>query len=125
MALNWDAISVKEISERIRMESKAISAQLKQLEKNRIVHKIETTTKNYLYQITERFFNIWYLMRQGRRREKNKVLWLVKFMQEWCSREELLERLKAYRTYQLLITYRYAYLMTEVSTWFPAICSMN
>jgi TPR repeat protein/Fe2+ or Zn2+ uptake regulation protein len=92
MALNWDAMSVKEISESIRMESKAISAQLKQLEKNRVVHKIETKTKNYLYQITERFFNIWYLMRQGRRREKNKVLWLVKFMQEWCSREELVER---------------------------------
>jgi TPR repeat protein/nucleoside-triphosphatase THEP1 len=94
MALNWDAISVKEIAAKIRMESKAVSAQLKQLEKNRIIHKIETHTKNYLYQISERFFNIWYLMRHGRRKDSNKVLWLVRFMQEWCSREELIDRAK-------------------------------
>lgn len=115
MALNWDAMSVKEISERIKMESKAISSQLKQLEKNRVVHKIETTTKNYLYQITERFFNIWYLMRQGRRREKNKVLWLVKFMQEWCSREELVERTKRHMEALSNAGYNagHAYFMTE------------
>ena len=94
MALNWDAISVKEIAAKIRMESKAVSAQLKQLEKNRIIHKIETHTKNYLYQISERFFNIWYLMRHGRRKDSNKVLWLVRFMEEWCSREELIDRAK-------------------------------
>ena len=94
MALNWDAISVKEIAAKIRMESKAVSSQLKQLEKNRIVHKIETHTKNYLYQISERFFNIWYLMRHGRRKDSNKVLWLVRFLQEWCSREELIDRAK-------------------------------
>ena len=115
MALNWDAMSVKEISQRLKMESKAISSQLKQLEKNKVVHKIDTTTKNYLYQITERFFNIWYLMRQGRRREKNKVLWLVKFMQEWCSREELVERTKRHMEALSNTGYHagHAYFMTE------------
>ena len=94
IAMSWDAISTKEIAGKIRMESKAVSAQLKQLEKNRIIHKIETSTKNYLYQITERFFNIWYLMRYGRRKERNRVLWLVRFLMEWCSKDELIDRAK-------------------------------
>ena len=55
MALNWDALSTGDMARKIRMESKAVSAQLKQLEKSRMVHKIRTDTKNYLYQITERY----------------------------------------------------------------------
>jgi len=92
IALNWDAISTKEISERVRMESKEVSSHLKQLEKNRIIHKIQTNTKNFLYQISERFFNIWYLMRYGRRGGKNRVHWLILFLQSWCNEEELKER---------------------------------
>jgi TPR repeat protein len=92
IAMNWDAVGVREIARITRMESKAVSAQLKQLEYNRIVSKIRTNIKNHFYQINERFFNIWYLMRYGRRRDRNKVLWLVRFLQNWCSREELIQR---------------------------------
>jgi TPR repeat protein len=92
MAMRWDAVGVKEISRVIHMESKAVSAQLKQLEENGIVSKIRTKIKNHFYQINERFFNIWYLMRYGQRRERNKVLWLVRFLQNWCSKDELILR---------------------------------
>ncbi|CAN2042559.1 ATPase [Candidatus Magnetomoraceae bacterium gMMP-15] len=92
IAMNWDAITTKEIAKKIRMESKSVSSQLRQLEKNHIIHKIQTSTKNHLYQITERFFNIWYLMRCGRKRDKNRVLWLVRFLETWCSQAELIER---------------------------------
>ncbi len=92
IALNWDAVSTKEISDKVRMESKVVSAHLKQLEKNRIIHRIKTNTKNYLYQISERFFNIWYLMRYGRRGGRNRVHWLIHFLQNWCSQEELIQR---------------------------------
>ena len=92
IALQWDAVAVKEIAQKTRMESKAVSAQLRLLEKNKIVIKKTTSTKNHLYQISERFFNIWYLMRYGRKREKNQVLWLTRFLEEWCDREELIER---------------------------------
>ena len=94
IALNWDAMATKEIAEKTRMESKAVSSQLKLLEKNRIIHKIKTTTKNYFYQVTERFFNIWYLMRYGRQRGKSRVQWLVHFLQNWCDETELSERAK-------------------------------
>ena len=92
IAMNWDAVGVKEVARITRMESKAVSAQLKQLEFNRIVSKIKTNIKNHYYQINERFFNIWYLMRYGRRKERNKVLWLVRFLENWCNREELISR---------------------------------
>jgi len=89
IALNWDAMPAGDIAKKTRMESKAVSAQLKLLEKNRIIHKIKTTTKNHLYQVTERFFNIWYLMRYGSRRGRSRVQWLVHFLQAWCSKTEL------------------------------------
>jgi len=85
IALNWDAVGVKEIASKTRIPSKAVSAHLNELEKNRIIIKIPTSNKNNLYQVAERFFNIWYLMRHGRRRERNKVLWLVRFLENWCN----------------------------------------
>ena len=92
IAQNWDAISTQEISKQVRMQSKAVSSQLKQLEKAQLIRKITTSTKNYFYQINERFFNIYYLMRLGKRKNRNKILWLVKFLEIWCSQKELVAR---------------------------------
>ena len=92
VAKNWDAITVKEISEKTRMESKAISAQLNLLEKNHIITKISTSTKNHLYQISERFFNIWYLMRYGRKKDKERVKWLTLFLELWCEKNDLITK---------------------------------
>src|SRR5690606_19647790 len=84
IAKKWDAVSAKEIADEIReegkkMQTKLISAQLAQLEKNNVIEKKATTTKNHLYQLRERFFNIWYLMRNGDRRDRKRVAWLTKF----------------------------------------------
>ncbi len=115
IAMNWDAVGVREISRDIHMESKAVSAQLKQLEENNVVIKIRTRIKNHFYQVNERFFNIWYLMRYGRRKERNRVLWLVRFLENWCSKEELI--LRAERHLQALksgVLYeKHALYMTE------------
>jgi hypothetical protein len=92
IALAWDAISVKEIQTATRMESKLISAILQQLTKHEIITRIKTNTKNHLYQINERFFNIWYLMRHGRSGDRQKVLWLVRFLEQWCDASEIDER---------------------------------
>lgn len=111
IAKNWDAISVNEIVPKAKMPSNAISAQLKQLEKNRIIEKKETSTKNNLYQISERFFNIWYLMRYSRRKDKCKVRWLVNFLEIWCDKKELRLRAKNHiaglKTGQLYDKYAY------------------
>jgi tetratricopeptide (TPR) repeat protein len=88
VAKNWDAISAKDIARNIRddgqpVPSKVISAQLQELEKNNFVEKIPTSTKNNLYIVKERFFNIWYLMRHGDKNSQCRVKWLTRFLETW------------------------------------------
>lgn len=92
MARNWDAISVKELVLGTRIESKHVSSVLGNLEKNQMVEKISTKSKNNLYIIKDRFLNIWYLMRFGKKKEKDSVIWLVRFYDAWCDRQELTAR---------------------------------
>ncbi len=92
IALRFDAITTKEIADKIRMQSKEVSAQLNQLEKNGIINKTPVNKKNYMYQIKERFFNIWYMMRFGGEKEKQQVKWLVGFFESWCNKEELINK---------------------------------
>jgi tetratricopeptide (TPR) repeat protein len=92
IALGWDAMSTKEIAQKTRLASKLVSAQLSQLERNRIVRRIPTSTKNHLYQLEERFFNIWCLMRLGRKNDRRRATWLVRFLETWCDEQELAER---------------------------------
>jgi TPR repeat protein len=54
-------------------------------------------------------------MRNGKRREKQKVLWLMRFLENWCSKEELsrlaerhIQALKAGNVFE-----KHAYFMTE------------
>lgn len=89
IAMNWDAMNVKEIAEQTRLPSKTISAQLAVLQKRWMVDKIETNTKNHLYLLKERFFNIWYLMRYGTQQDRRRVLWLTKFLESWYGDKEL------------------------------------
>ena len=93
IAFAWDAVNVSEISQKTRIPSKTVSAQLRQMEKNEIITKKLSNNKNHFYQISERFFNIWYLMRHGRKGDKRKVLWLVRFLEEWCDEGELVSKL--------------------------------
>lgn len=93
IAMNWDGMLTREIAKKTKLEGKAISAQLKQLEKYEIVES-ESIGKNKIYKIKERFFNIWYLMRYGRKKDRQRVEWLVKFLISWYSKEELEERAK-------------------------------
>lgn len=89
VALNWDALDTEEISKRTRIPEDQLTTHLDELETDRTLSKIPTSAGGSLYQLTDRFFNIWYLMRNGRRREKQKVLWLMRFLENWCSKDEL------------------------------------
>ncbi len=96
IAKNWDAISAKEIAKNTRIDSKQVSAQLNQLQKQWLIEKIPTSTKNHMYTLQERFFNIWYLMRYGRRKDRNKLIWLTRFFEIWCSKDQLTERARLF-----------------------------
>lgn len=89
IARKWDAIGVREIAKATRYESKNISTILNGLEKNQLIERVSTSTKNNLYRIRERFMNIWYLMRFGRKHDQENIIWLVRFFDAWCEEKEL------------------------------------
>jgi TPR repeat protein len=96
IAKKWDPISAKEISQGTRIESKHVSAILKQLEKNQVIEILPTKSKNHRYRIKERFLNIWYLMRFGKKTDKEKVIWLVRFFDVWCDQTDLSKRVYSF-----------------------------
>lgn len=97
LALNYDGMSAREIAERTRLSTKQASAQLKELQKDNLVSVANIGSKNHIYHLYDRFFNIWFLMRTGRKSEKNRILWLVRFLEAWCTPEELTKRSEAHR----------------------------
>jgi len=93
IAINWDGMYTAEIAKKTRLSTKVISAQLGKLEKYDIVES-EVAGKNKIYKIKERFFNIWYLMRFARKKNKQRVEWLIRFLNSWHSPDELEDRAK-------------------------------
>ena len=98
IALHWDGMLPSEISKQTRLETKKISAQLKILETNGFVFSAFMNKKNKIYMLEERFFNIWYLMRYGRKKKKQHILWLVRFLRDWCTPDELKDRARNHIT---------------------------
>ncbi len=88
IALNYEAISVKELSNKLRIESKVISAQLAQLVKNNLISKIKTSTKNHFYHLKDRLFNCWYLLRLGRNKDREKLSSILNFTESWIQNSE-------------------------------------
>jgi tetratricopeptide (TPR) repeat protein len=97
LALNWDGMVAKEIVDKLKnrgYDTKKVSAQLKVLEKSEMVESRMINRKDKVYLIKERFFNIWYLMRYGKKSSRRDVKWLVNFLKEWLSPDEVNARAK-------------------------------
>jgi len=89
MAFIWEACSTKQLSEKCKMESKLVSAFLKDLAGKGIVDVIPTGNRNNLYRISERFFNMWLIVTQGNPDQKRKARWLSIFLENWYDAKEL------------------------------------
>ena len=74
VALNWDPITAKQVARDSGLDVTTVNAQLARLENDGYVEKVEVSGSGRSgYQIVERFFNIWYLMRHGNRRLRDRV----------------------------------------------------
>lgn len=92
LALHWDPATAAGVAARVDMPVNVVSAQLKRLEELGVVEKTPWFgEKKTAFQIAERFFNIWYLMRASRR-VRRKLIWLVKFLDVWFTQDELKTR---------------------------------
>jgi len=85
----WEATPIESLIKVCKMQGKIISAQLNQLIKAKIVEKIKGKSKNLLYRLEERFFNMWLLMTQGGPQQKKEVKYLTVFLENWYNHEEL------------------------------------
>ena len=93
VALNWDPILAAGVAEITGLEVQAASSQLERLRKAGVLEKVSvSTTSRAAFQLTERFFNIWYLMRHGPRRQRTRLRWLTGFLRGFFSPAQLRER---------------------------------
>ncbi|MCC6538317.1 MAG: tetratricopeptide repeat protein [Bryobacterales bacterium] len=94
VAENFDPISAAELAAAVRVETTSVSAQLTRLLRMGLVEKTDAEESRVRYQVSERFFNIWYLMRQSRR-VRHRLRWLVEFLRIFYDRAELADRASA------------------------------
>lgn len=89
LALHWDPMSARQAADALGWPVNQASAQLDRLVQAGVVEKVKSGSgKRMAFQVAERFFNIWYLMRASRR-VRRKLMWLVEFLRVSFSREEL------------------------------------
>jgi tetratricopeptide (TPR) repeat protein len=89
MAIHWDPISAGELAAIVRLDTNAVSSLLNRLAQQGVVEKVAYHPASKTgFQIAERFFNIWYLMRASRR-VRRRLIWLVEFLKLFYGRDQL------------------------------------
>ena len=89
MASHWGPIGSGELAEVSGLKPTTVSSQLDRLRKSGVVEPVPLygTTRSG-YQIAERFFNIWLLMRSGSRRKRRKIEFLTRFLESFYDVSE-------------------------------------
>ena len=101
VAVRWDPVIAAEVAAETGLETSAVSTQLTRLVRQGILEKADAgDSKKARYQVAERFFNIWYLMRTCRR-VRAKLRWFIEFLRVFFNSDELeqmaWERIKRYQ----------------------------
>jgi hypothetical protein len=91
IALNWDPVTTGDLADLTRIPSTTLSPLLIRLRKDGLIESVELSGAYAGHQLAERFLNIWYLMRHGTRRTKQKMRWLVAFLTSFYSLSDLTE----------------------------------
>ncbi len=89
IALHWDPITTNTLAQITNIPATTLSPLLIKLRKDGLIESRETSGSYAGHQLVERFLNIWYLMRHGTRRAKQKMRWLVGFLTSFYSAHEL------------------------------------
>ena len=88
VALNWDPINLEQLRLITQLDNAQLSPQLKRLIEVGWLKKIDAyKAKGNAYEISERFFNIWYLMRRSSRRQKKELYCLTRFLETFYGKD--------------------------------------
>jgi DNA-binding transcriptional ArsR family regulator len=94
----WNPQTANQLQQASTLPVTTVNSQLSRLEKQGMVEKTTLPdSKRMGYQVSERFFNIWYLMRCSSRRLRNRFIWLIDFMRLWFSPQELSDLARQHR----------------------------
>lgn len=81
---HWDPVTAPILASATGLPTSTISAQLDRLEKTGFVERTELFGDVRTgYQLAERFFNIWFLMRSASRRQRREVEFLTRFLENF------------------------------------------
>ncbi len=91
LALHWDPARAQDVAEASGLAVNAVSSQLARLTKLGLVEKVTLgeDEKRTGFQVAERFFNIWFLMRYASRRRRRRLAWLVRFLELFYGPDRL------------------------------------
>ena len=88
VALHWDPINLEQLRNATKLENAQLSPQLKRLVDVGWLQKLDAyKAKGGAYELSERFFNIWYLMRRSNRRQKRELYCLTKFLESFYGND--------------------------------------
>lgn len=93
LALKWNPCTAAEVGDLTGLATNKVSSQLERMKNDGLIERARRSdTKKVAYQIAERFFNIWYLMRHAPRRQRLRLKWLVSFLQIFYSTQQLTDK---------------------------------
>src|SRR5260370_24567442 len=93
LALACDPATAAELAAVTGLEVSTVSTQLDRPFKEGMPEKTSlSSTSRVAFQVAERFFNIWYLMRHSPRRQRLRLRWLTEMLRRIYSPRELRER---------------------------------
>ncbi|MBC7406814.1 MAG: tetratricopeptide repeat protein [Arcicella sp.] len=88
IALHWEPMTIEQLRNVTQLENAQLSPQLKRLVDVGWLQKLDAfEAKGSAYELSERFFNIWYLMRRSSRRQKRELYCLSKFIESLYGEE--------------------------------------
>jgi tetratricopeptide (TPR) repeat protein len=88
VALNWDPINLDQLRTATQLPNSILSPQLKRLTEVGWLQKLDAyKAKGGAYELSERFFNVWYLMRRSSRRQKRELYCLTKFLESFYGKD--------------------------------------
>jgi len=93
LALTWDPATAADLAGVAGLDVGTVSVQLDRLVKEGVAEKTGlSSTRRTAFQVAERFFNIWYLMRHSSRRQRLRLRWLTEMLRRIYSPRELRDR---------------------------------
>ncbi len=84
IANHWDPVTAAKLAINTGLPAGTIGAQLDRLEKTGVIERTELFGDIRIgYMLSERFFNIWFLMRSASRRQRREVEFLTRFLESF------------------------------------------